>query len=350
MSILEQHQVGAQEPLSVALNLMGLAGHLRTLFVLDENKRVIGTLSDGDIRRGLLKGLSASDPCEAFVYTAFRALKRGQIDVRKLQEYRDKDIYIFPLLDEENRLERIINLHELRSFLPLTAVIMAGGLGQRLRPLTLQTPKPMLPVGGVPILEINIQRLLRFGIRDIVICVGYKKDQIMDYFGDGSAWDCRIQYIEETQPLGTMGALSYLPSDAEHDDLLLFNADLLSDIDLEAFYLRHQQQSNRLTVACIPYKVKVPYAIFEQEADRVTAFVEKPNYTYFANAGFYLLHRSDLNRIPQGELYNATDFMDGLIQERQSVGSFPILGYWSDIGSLSDYEKAQTDIPNLYLY
>ena len=350
MTLLEQHQVEASQPLSAALNLMGMAGHLRTLFVTDSDSRVIGTLSDGDIRRGLLKGLSAQDPCEAFMFKDFRSLRKGQIDVRQLQAYREKDICIFPLLDETDRLERIIDLNDLRSYLPLTAVIMAGGLGQRLRPLTLETPKPLLPVGGVPILEINIKRLVRYGIREIFLCVGYKKEQIMDHFQDGSAWDCHIHYVEENQPLGTMGALAYLPKQLEHKQILLFNADLLSDLDLEAFYLRHQDQGNALTVASIPYKVKVPYAILEQEQDRVKAFVEKPTYTYFANAGFYLLQQSDLGRIPKGELFNATDFMDQLIADGSKVGTHPILGYWSDIGSLSDYEKAQSDIPNLHLY
>lgn len=350
MTPIEQHQVEASQPLSTALTLMGIAGHLRTLFVTDPNGRVVGTLSDGDIRRGLLKGLSAQDPCSAFAFTAFRSLRKGQIDVRQLQSYREKDICIFPLLDEQDRLERIIDLNDLRSYLPVTAVIMAGGLGQRLRPLTLETPKPMLPVGGVPILEINIKRLVRYGIREIFLCVGYKKEQIMNHFQDGSAWDCHIHYIEESQPLGTMGALAYLPEELEHEQILLFNADLLSDLDLESFYLKHQDQGNALTVASIPYKVKVPYAILEQDHDRVKAFVEKPTYTYFANAGFYLLHQQDLGRIPKAELFNATDFMDALIADKAKVGTYPILGYWSDIGSLSDYEKAQSDVPNLHLY
>ncbi len=346
---IQRNIVFETDSIATALRKIGAPNHWRTLFVLDAQQRVVGSISDGDIRRGLLRGLSPENDCGAFAHRDFTALRRPKVSMQEINQLRQRQLYIFPLLDAEDHIERIINLHQLKSLLPVTAVVMAGGKGRRLRPLTKETPKPMLPVGDAPILEINIRRLVSYGVEDVYICVNYLKDQIVDHFGDGSRFGCRIQYITEDRPLGTMGALSKLPQVLEHPDILLFNADLLSDIDLEAFFMEHDESKRALTVASIPHKVNIPYAILEQSEGRIENFNEKPTYTYWANAGFYLFKSSLLELVPPQTFYDATDFMDAVLEKDYDVGSFPIHGYWNDVGSLNDYRKAQEDILTLRL-
>ncbi|MGB1700196.1 MAG: sugar phosphate nucleotidyltransferase, partial [Nannocystaceae bacterium] len=185
------------DSIATALRKIGAPNHWRTLFVLDAQERVVGSISDGDIRRGLLRGLSPENNCGAFAHREFTALRRKKVSIEEIVKLRQRELFIFPLLDAEDHIERVINLHHLKSLLPVTAVVMAGGKGRRLRPLTNEAPKPMLPVGDSPILEINIRRLVSYGVEDIYICVNYLKEQIVEHFGDGSRFGCRIQYITE---------------------------------------------------------------------------------------------------------------------------------------------------------
>lgn len=329
---------------------MGRPGHLRTLFITDDSGRLTGTLTDGDIRRAFLKGTAISTPCGEVCFRAFRRVTPGMENTRVLHEWRDLGIMVVPVVDAEGKLVRILDLKQLRGFLPVTAVIMAGGFGNRLRPLTQQTPKPMLPVNGLPILEINIRRLVSFGVDDIHIAVNYLKDQIMDYFGDGSKFGCSIQYLHEDEPRGTIGALSQLKNSVSHPDILLFNADLLSNIDLAEMYQFYQEASADFCMGTIPYRVNVPFAVLELNDHRITGISEKPTYTYYSNAGFYLFRSQHLAHIPDTGFYNATDFTDKLISGGYNTVQFPILGYWSDIGSIEEYQKAQEDIQYLDLY
>lgn len=340
------HTVKSTDSIHIALEKLNLPHHSRTLFVVNEEGKVMGSITDGDIRRGLLNGFDFNAACSHVAFTHFKFLKKNFIDVEQLRSWRKNDILIIPVLNAQHELVEIIHLGKLKSYLPLTAVIMAGGFGQRLRPLTINTPKPMLKIGDLPILEINIKRLIAYGISDIYLCVNYLKDHIIDYFGNGSKWNCNIQYIEESEPLGTMGALSLLPQ-ISTEQTLLFNADLLSNIDFEEFYLQHQKIQADLTIAGIPHKVTLPYAVLEQQGNKITSISEKPTYTYFSNAGFYLFKTSWLNKIPKHTFYNATDFAEALIAENKKVHSFPIHGYWNDIGSLEDYHKSIEDFQSI---
>lgn len=346
---IELNTVHEDDSIATALRKLSTANHARTLFVLDAHDRVVGSISDGDVRRGLLAGLLPTDTCGAFAHRDFSALRRGNISIAQILEFRARQIFVLPMLDEDDRLERLIDLRKLKSLLPVTAVVMAGGKGRRLRPLTNEVPKPMLPVGGVPILELNIRRLVSYGVEDVYICVNYLKEQIVEHFGDGRGYGCRIQYITEDRPLGTMGALSLLPTTLPHDDILLLNADLLSDIDLEEFFVQHGNDNSHMSVASIPHKVNIPYAILEQTDGRIERFSEKPTYTYWANAGIYLFKSALLELIPKQTFFDATDFMDEVLDRKLSVGTFPILGYWNDVGSVNDYQKAQLDIRSLNL-
>lgn len=346
---LKSHTILFDAPISEALEKLNLPFHLKTVFVINQKNQVIGTITDGDIRRGLLNGIDFSEKCEKFAFKDFKFLQHDNISIEKLILWREKQIYILPLLNSNRELIEILNFNELKSFLPLTAVIMAGGFGSRLRPLTQNTPKPMLKIGDLPILEINIKRLALFGVREIIICVNYLKEQIIDYFGNGEKWGCNIKFIEENQPLGTIGALSLIEQ-IKHQQILLFNADLLSNIDFEDMYCKFIEHQSQLSIASIPHKVTLPYAVLEGQNHQITSISEKPTYTYFANAGFYLFHTSLIERIPKNEFYNATDFVEDLIQNNHLVTSFPIHGYWNDIGSIEDYKKSNEDFPNLNFF
>jgi len=343
------HTIKYNEPISLALEKLNLPYHLRTVFVLNSKNQVMGTITDGDIRRGLLNGIDFNQNVENFAFTNFKYIEVGNVSIDQLRIWREKQIFILPLLNSKKELIDILNFNQLKSYLPLTAVIMAGGFGNRLRPLTINTPKPMLKVGDLPILEINIRRLISFGIKDIFICVNYLKDQIKGHFGDGTNLNCNIQYIEENEPLGTIGALSLI-TEVSTEHTLLFNADLLSNIDFEEMYLRHLTTNAELSIATIPHKVTLPYAVLENEGINITAIAEKPTYTYFANAGFYLFNSVLIDTIPQNTFYNATDFAENLITTSKSVISFPIHGYWNDIGSLDDYQKSNADFPTINFF
>ena len=221
---------------------------------------------------------------------------------------------------------------------------MAGGKGERLRPLTETVPKPMLHVGNKPIIEHNIDRLIQFGVREIYISINYLGDQIKHYFGDGSSKGISIRYVEETEPLGTIGALSLIP-EFEEETIFLINSDLLTNIDLEQFYTNHHDAGANMSVASIPYRVQVPYAVLEAQEERVLGFVEKPGYNYHVSAGMYLIARDALKQwLPKKGFYNATDFMEKLIAEQGKLIHYPHTGYWLDIGKYADYIKAQEDI------
>jgi dTDP-glucose pyrophosphorylase len=333
------HSISENQSLLAAMEKMGQAGHLRTLFLLNEEGKVTGTLTDGDIRRAMLGGVQLTEPAGICGFKNFRFISAGSDATAKLSEWKAL-----------GRLLRILDLNSVRAFMPVTAVIMAGGFGKRLQPLTDSVPKPMLPIKGLPILEINIRRLLSFGVEHIYIAVNYLKEQIMAHFGDGSAFGCRIEYIHENEPRGTIGALSELQEKNIRKDILLFNADLLSNIDLDEMFRFYTAAQSDFCMASIPYKVNIPFAVLELADHKITGISEKPTYTYYSNAGFYLFKTALLQKLPKNGFYNATDFVEKLIHEGHNMVQFPILGYWSDIGSLEEYHKAQDDIQYLDLY
>ncbi len=323
-------------------------GAIRTLFVLDADGVLIGAITDGDLRRGLLRGTELSAPVTGFMNRNFRFLRHGSYTVAEIRDIRARQIHVVPVLDAAGRLLRVADLRADRSVLPLDAVIMAGGRGERLRPLTDTTPKPLLPVGDKPIIEHNVDRLIAYGVRNLTITVNYLGEQIERHFGDGSAKSAAIRYTRETQALGTIGSLA-LVDGLEHDTVLVMNSDLLTDIDFEDFYATFCDSGAEMALASVPYVVSVPYAVLEVDHERILSFKEKPTFTYYSNAGIYLLKRSLLARIPKGGFYNATDLMEALISEGLKVSYYPLLGYWLDIGKPEDYRKAQEDIRHLQL-
>jgi len=325
-----------------ALNSIHVKKH-QTLFVIDKSEKLVGVLTDGDIRRGLLKGLSVNDPLLTFVNKSYKYLSEGEVPSEKPELFSSDQIILVPVIDKEKKLLSILDLTATSKFLPIDAVIMAGGKGKRLRPLTENLPKPLLKVGDTPILERNVNRLSDFGIKKLTISVNYLGDLIRDYFKDGSSKGIDISYVEEMKFLGTMGSVSLIDK-FHNENILVMNSDLLTNIDFEDFYATFKNTNADMLIASIPYEVSVPYAVLENDGDKIISLKEKPIYTYYSNAGIYLIKKSALSLIPKEEKYDATDLIQQLIDDGKKVKSYPLRGYWLDIGKHADYEKAQSDV------
>lgn len=316
------------------------------LFVVDTNNQLIGSLTDGDIRRGLLTGKKTEDSINEIIQKDPKYIRKGEKDLNKIIEYRDRNIRVLPVLDKNHVVVNVISFRDLKSYLPVDAVIMAGGRGERLRPLTDVIPKPLLQVGEKPILEHNIDRLRLYGIDDFWITLRYLSGQIIERFGDGSTKDIHIEYVHETEPLGTIGSVSTIKNFI-HDFVLVTNSDLLTNIDYEHFFLDFIKEDADMSVVTIPYSVDIPYGVLETNNGHVVNFREKPTYTYYSNGGIYLIKREILQHIPFAKYYNATDLMEYLMGIEKKVISYPLSAYWLDIGRHEDYQKAQKDIHNI---
>ena len=316
------------------------------LFVVDDKDRLLGSLTDGDIRRGLIEGIEVVDKADTIIQSNPKFIRKGEKNIEKIIEYREGNYRILPVIDNEDRVVNVINFRLIRSYLPVDAVIMAGGKGTRLRPLTENTPKPLLKVGSKPIMEHNLDRLALYGIDDFWISVKYLGKMIEDFFGDGSRKSINLRYVWEDKPLGTIGAVSKI-DDFSHDYVLLTNSDLLTNLDYEHFFLDFKKNNADLAVVTIPYQVNVPYAVLETSNGHVINFKEKPTYTYYSNGGIYLIKKSVLRYLPKEDFFNATDLMEKLIEEGKKVISYPLSGYWLDIGKHEDFEKAQRDLEQI---
>lgn len=312
-----------------------------TLFVVEESdERIIGTVTDGDIRRALVSGATLDSSIEHVFQRQFHYVVRNQTSAEKLAKLRRKNIKVLPMLTPEGRLYKIIDLREVKTLLPIDAVIMAGGRGERLRPLTDTRPKPLLPLGDKVIMEYNVDNIISMGIDNLTACVRYLGEQIREYFGDGSSRGVRMRYVTEEKPLGTLGAITLIDH-LEHDAVLVMNSDLFTDIDLEEFYRHFIESGADMSVAATSYNISVPYAVMKTEGENIVSFEEKPTYTYYSNAGIYLIKRSLLETLPKDERCDATDLMQQLVHQGGKLTYFPITGYWLDIGTPEEYRKAK---------
>lgn len=341
--LFEEHLVELNVPIKNCLQRLNNLAADAILFVIDDAHRLIGSLTDGDVRRGILKGLTIEDEVRFFIESNPKFIQRGNYNIHEIIVFRNEGYKIIPVLDNNGKIVKILNFRFLKSYLPIDVVIMAGGRGERLRPLTDSTPKPLLPVGGKSIIQHNIDRLLSYGIDDFWISIRYLGEQIKEKIGDGSKDNVKFNYINEDLPLGTIGSVSKI-SQFEHDFVLVTNSDILTNLDYEQFFLDFIDSNADFSVATIPYNVNVPYAILETVNKAITSFKEKPTYTYFANAGIYLMKKKVVKEIPSNQQYNATDLLDYLLKNNFNVRSFPLRGYWLDIGKHDDYNKAQEDI------
>lgn len=346
MNTYKKHLLQNGSKIRDALERLDILAKDAIVFIVDQDNHLVGSLTDGDVRRGLLKGFSIDHLVDEIIQPNPKFIRKGERNINKVIEYRENNFKILPVLDKEDKIVNVINFRELKSYLPIDAVIMAGGRGERLRPLTDSTPKPLLKVGDKPILEHNLDRLRLFGIDDFWITVKYLGEQIENFFGNGHERSINIQYIHENEPLGTIGAVSKIKN-FTHDNILVTNSDLLTNIDYEHFFLDFLKNDADFSVVAIPYSVDIPYAVLETNKGHVLNFREKPTYTYYSNGGIYLIKREMLNHLPIEKHYNATDLMEALIKSGNKVISYPLAGYWLDIGRHEEYEKAQKDIKTI---
>lgn len=319
--------------------------------VVDEESHLLGTITDGDVRRAILAGKDLKSPVSILLASKISTQYPKPITARlgtkreTLIELLHKNyLYQLPILDNDGKVVDLVMLDDLipPHDLPLQAVIMAGGLGTRLKPLTDDLPKPMLHVGGKPLMELVIEQLREVGIRRVNVTTHYKPEKIFDHFGDGSTFGVELNYVNEDKPLGTGGALGLM--DVPTESMLVINGDILTDVDFRAMLNYHRENHAVMTVAVRQYDIKVPYGVIECKGSLVSSLKEKPQMNFLVNAGVYLLEPKVYEFIPNGEHFNMTDLIQRLLDAKHIVASFPIIEYWLDIGQLADYEKAQDDV------
>jgi dTDP-glucose pyrophosphorylase/CBS domain-containing protein len=315
--------------------------------VVDDAGHLLATVTDGDVRRAVLAGVNLDHPVS-------RLQKAGQpkpvfartetSENALLALMAQHSIRQIPILDEAGRVCGLAVLHELlqQNELPVTGVIMAGGYGKRLMPLTEAVPKPMLPVNGRPLLEHTLAKLRQSGIRSVNVATHHLSQSIVDHFEDGSKFGLQLQYFEEIEPLGTAGGLASMASGT--DPLLVINGDVLTSVDVRSMLDFHREHRASLTVGVRQYDIEVPFGVVETEGVQITRIQEKPILRHFINAGIYLLDRDVCRLVPVGRRFDMTDLIAAVIESGRTVICFPVREYWIDIGRIEQYHKAELDV------
>lgn len=325
-----------------------LAPEPLVLFVLDEEDHMVGTLTDGDSRRALIAGASVSDMVVKIMHSDFNYMNLEDLDdVFEIRRQKEKKMKLVPILDKEHHIVEIINLEKYKTRLPIDAVLMAGGKGERLRPLTEKTPKPLLPVGNKAIIDHNIDRLINYGVKHISVTVNYLKEQLEDHFRFPRG-GVQIQTVREPKFLGTIGSIKFVKH-FYNDTILVMNSDVFTNLNFEDFYLHFKEHDADMSVCAVPYCVQIPYGIFKIEDRRnITGLVEKPTYDYYANAGIYLIKKSALDFIPDDTMFHSTDLIEALIAAERKVIRFPLNGTWIDIGNPQEYKRANELVAHIH--
>jgi dTDP-glucose pyrophosphorylase len=305
--------------------------------IVDENNRLTGILTDGDIRKAILNGIGPDERVQRAMNRNYFCLQSGYADGEMVRIMREKDIYHLPIVDDERHLTGIVFQQTFlqHKILLCPVVIMAGGLGSRLFPLTRETPKPLLEVSGKPMIIHILEKFRDEGARDFFICVNYKSTMIEECLGDGSAYRIKINYIRETEQLGTAGALSLLPEISA--PFFVTNADVMTSLNLTAMYQFHLDTEATLTVAIKKDQKDVPYGTVTLEHNRIVHLSEKPSIVYYLNAGIYIVDNHSLTEIPSQHVYHMTDFIAHLLSRNAQVSGYLINGSWTDIGQFKDY-------------
>jgi dTDP-glucose pyrophosphorylase len=318
---------------------------LQIALAVDAAGRLVGTVTDGDIRRGLLRGLNLDAPASQVMNAKPKVARMGMTRAEFIELLRRSNLHHLPLVDDAGRLvglESDVELYE-GAEKDNWVVLMAGGLGQRLRPLTDDTPKPLLPVGDRPLLEIIINRFTAQGFRKFFISVNYRADLVEAHFGDGAKLGAEIRYLREDQPLGTGGAVGLLP-ERPTSPFVVMNGDLLTTINFETLVDFHQQHGADLTLCVRRYSHQIPYGVAEIQGGEVVSIVEKPNHECFISGGIYMLSPMVFDRLQPHRRIDMPDLMRELIDDKRRVTAFPVTEYWIDIGRIEDLERARQEI------
>ncbi|MEZ6063115.1 MAG: nucleotidyltransferase family protein [Planctomycetaceae bacterium] len=314
--------------------------------LLDDNDRFVRTITDGDVRRAILNGTNLDTAVEDVESLAFRKCVTAPVNTPRdvqIELMVNADIRHLPLLNRDGTVAELAFSEEfIAPRVSMQAVIMAGGFGTRLKPLTDDTPKPMLPIGGKPLMERTIEGLQRAGIHRINVTTHYLPEKITRYFGSGDRFGVELNYFSEEQPLGTAGALRMM--DDTDEPMLVMNGDILTKVDFRSLLKFHQEHNAALTVAVRQYDVQVPYGVVEASGGYVRALKEKPRFDFLVNAGIYLLEPAARRLIPESGRYDMTDLIDALLKNGDVVVGYPIMEYWLDIGRPDDFQQAQKDV------
>lgn len=323
-------------------------GAIKVAVVLSDDGLLLGMLSDGDIRRALLKGMSLGDSIAGIINKHPVVANINDTKERILELANEKKLHQIPIISNG----KLVGIQDIREFLapknkPNKVILMVGGLGTRLRPLTNDVPKPMLDVGNKPILHTIVENFAKYGYTDIIMCVNYKSEIIKEYFGDGSKFGVKIEYILEHQRMGTAGALSLLQKRPK-DDFFVMNGDLLTNVNFEYLHEYHKD-SNALASICIrKYEMQVPYGVVNVRANKVTSIEEKPTQSFFVSAGIYMFSPIVLDFIPKGVFYDMPTLFSELLKHDFPIHPFPIREYWLDIGRMDEYRRANDEYEGVF--
>jgi len=337
-----------------AINLLDKSA-LQIVLVIDEEGKLLGTITDGDIRRGLLSGVNLDSPVKQIYYVSPLTASIDDLPEELHQLMKTKYIKQMPVLDHDGKvvrlelLSRILKEPKIKS----PVLLMAGGLGSRLSPLTDNCPKPLLKVGGKPLLETILENFIKDGFEEFYISINYKGEMIEEHFGDGSAWGVSINYLRETSRLGTAGCLSLLPERPEVP-FLVMNGDLLTKVNfkklLEFHNNNHTLNHAPATMCVREYNLQIPYGVVIKEGNRLKGLDEKPVQRFFVNAGIYVFEPEVLDLIPSNEMFDMTHLFDKLFANKQNPVIFQIREYWMDIGQRKDFETAEGEYNKIFLF
>jgi dTDP-glucose pyrophosphorylase/predicted transcriptional regulator len=322
---------------------------IQLLLIVDETKRLLGTVTDGDIRRGILRGVSMEAKVQEVMNNSPTVCKSSENREHIFEMMRSKKFRHIPIIDWNGRVVRVETLD---SFLTVEdqenpVILMAGGLGTRLSPLTDECPKPLLNIGGHPLLETIVLNLSKHGFRNIYISVNYRADMIEEHFGDGSKWGVNIRYIHETKRMGTAGSLSLLPEKPKKP-IIIMNGDLLTKVNFKQLVDFHSEHEAKATMCVREYEYQIPYGVVHTENENIISIVEKPIQRYFVNAGIYVINPEVLEGIPRDTFYDMPTLYDQLIKDKQRTVIFPIREYWLDIGRMDDYTRANLEFLEVF--
>jgi dTDP-glucose pyrophosphorylase len=321
---------------------------LKLALVVDHQNRLLGTVSDGDIRRAILNDASLEDEVSSIMNTQPTTSDVSMTRESILSLMEKKELHAIPILSNQV----VVGLETLHGLLHKPqydnpVFLMAGGFGTRLKPLTDNCPKPLLKVGERPILETVILSFIRAGFTNFYISTHYLPEMIKEVIGDGSRWGIKVQYIHEEKPLGTGGALGLLPADLPDLPVIVMNGDVLTKVNFEEVLAFHNSKQSTATMCVREYEYQVPFGVIEADGFKITNLVEKPTYRFHVNAGIYVLNKSQISQVKKGEYLDMPTLFESLIGNGAYV--FPFHDYWLDIGRMDDFRRAQTDIVTLGL-
>lgn len=340
--------ISPSQPILEAMRIID-TGALQIVLVIDENSRLVGVVTDGDIRRGILKGVKLEHPVSSIMCRNYTSIKATSPREEIIEFMKKKEVLQIPVLDEEGRVVDLKILVDLIK-MPRTdkwAVLMAGGVGYRLRPLTNNCPKPLLHLNDKPILEIILENLIKNGFSKFFISVNYKAEMIEKYFGGGEQWGVNIEYIREKKALGTAGALGLLP-ERPLSALIVMNADLLTKINFIQLLDFHYAHKAHATMCVRDYHFQVPFGAVTIDQYRLSSIDEKPTHHFFVNAGIYVIEPEILDLIPENKYLDMTSLFETIIDKGYETLAFPIREYWMDIGRLEDFQQANGDYPKVF--